>query len=256
MSVASRPGATARGGARQRADGFTLVELAIVLVVLGTLARALLAPLGERLERRRHDESRDRLEEVRRALVGHLVTRGVLPCPLSSDDASTPVSVEEGTPSRPCRRGSGHVPAAVLGVAGPLDANGALLDGWGRPLRYGVTLASDDRAGTPALADWLVPGEMPIVGLERLGADLSLCRVTASGDCPRRATRADALAFVVLSTGADATPDGLGGENLDGDRVYALVPPSVAPGAAFDDLLVWGSRDELAYWLVRAEWLP
>jgi len=242
------------------------VELAIVLVVLGVLARALLAPLGEGLERRRHEETARRLEEVRRALVGHLVTRGVLPCPLVPGRLATGSgggmpgagSVDEGgdAVAVACRRGHGRVPAAALGVAGAIDVNGALLDGWGRPLHYAVSLASDPSRGERALPDWLVPGEIRAVGTRHLAADLSLCRTSVEGACPTRLTRAEALAFVVVSTGADATAAGSGGENVDGDDVYALAPPSVVPGERFDDLLVWGSRDELAYWLLRAGWLP
>jgi len=247
-----------------RGGGFTLVEIAIVLAVLGVLARALLTPLGERLEARRHETTRLRLDDVRRALVGHLITRGVLPCPSPGVEGGAgtgllagPVDLGGDTSSpAPCSRGHGGVPGVALGVAGPVDASGALLDAWGNPLRYAVSLASSDRAGNVALPDWTSDGEAARVGLRLLSADLSLCRVVSAGRCPRHALRADTIAFVVLSTGSDPEPRDIERENVDGDTVYALAPASVVAGHRFDDQLVWASRDELASWLLRAEWLP
>ena len=259
-----------RRGVR-RHGGFTLVEVALVLVVLGVLLRAVVVPLGDRLERRRHDETLALLDEVRRALVGHLVTRGVLPCPLEANARAggagdiDPSGLGDdfgggygaaGSAEVACARADGFVPAVTLGVSGAVDAHGALLDPWGRPLRYGVSLASSAARGVPSRPDWTSPGEARAVGLDALEADLVLCRTEASGTCPRSERRAGALAFVVLSSGRDGSPAGAQRENLDGDGVYALATPSVLAERPFDDALVWASRNELAYWLLRAGWLP
>ena len=244
---------------RAEAGGFTLVEVAIVLVILGVLARALLAPLGERLDERRREATRQRLDAVHRALVGHLATQGVLPCPLQAASATGSATADEGAwnaPAAPCPSGQGGVPAATLGVAGPIDPAGSLLDDWGRPLQYAVSLATSDRAGEGDLPDWTTAGELPRVGLRHLRADLVLCRRAAAGACPRAERRADAIAFVVRSRGAEDLPRDAERENVDGDAVFAVAPPSIVAGQRFDDLLVWASRDELAYWLLRAEWLP
>lgn len=226
-----------------------------MLVVAGVLTRALVVPFGEQLERRRQDATRRQLESVRHALIGHIVTRGVLPCPLAAAGISGG-SASIDVVDRPCRQGRGYVPGTALGIAGALDEAGALLDAWGRPLHYGVSLTSARRAGERGLPDWTTPGEAAAVGLSALDADLSLCSVASNGRCPRAALRADALAFVVLSTGADDSARDAQRENLDDDTQYALAPRSSVDGHRFDDLLVWGSRNELAYWLVRAEWLP
>ena len=248
-----RAGGVRAGGVRT--GGFTLVETALVLLVIGLLTRAFLAPLGESLERRRHAEAERLLDDAHRALVGHLITRGVLPCPLPpsggrSSDGNSGASVAG------CRSGSGRLPAVALGVPGPVDADGALLDPWGRALLYSVSLASSDRAGARDRPDWTSEGELAAVGLAQLSADLVLCDVAASGACPRDALRADAVAFVVLSRGRDDSGEGAQRENLDGDRVHVLAPHSAVDGHRFDDTLVWASRNELAYWLLRAGWLP
>ena len=245
-----------------RAAGFTLVEVAIVLLVLGVLAGAALAPVGERLEERRRESTWQRLDSVRRALIGHLATTGALPCPLPagglerSDESgsipSTTPSMDDVRGAR-CARGVGRVPAATLGVAGPTDASGALLDDWGNVLQYAVSLVSSDRSGDPDWPDWTTPGELSRVGLQHLEATLVLCRTAVAAECPRAGRRADAIVFVVFSTGATIVPRDAEHENLDGDRTYAVAPRSPVMGQRFDDQLVWASRDELAYWLLRTD---
>ena len=139
VSVASRPGATARGGARRRADGVHRSSRARDRARRPRHARAARAARAPRRAPRApppRREPRSPRGGASRASSGTSSRAACCPVRCRAMTPSTPVSVEEGTSSRPCRRGSGHVPAAVLGVAGPLDVNGALLDGWGRPLRY------------------------------------------------------------------------------------------------------------------------
>lgn len=245
-----------------RMRGFTLVELAIVLVIVGTLTRSLIVPFGEFVEERRVIATRARLEQVRAALIGHLVSQGALPCPLSASLVSagtmTAPSGASGTAGEApdCGRGSGLLPASIIGMPGPIAVNGALLDAWGRPLQYVVSLADSRAAGNPQQADWTTVGELSAVGLTHLQADLVLCRLASADRCPRGALRTDTIAFVVLSTGADPTDRDVQIENLDGDTTFAIAPRSDIDGYRFDDQLVWASRNELAYWLLRAEWLP
>lgn len=240
--------------ARRHEAGFTLIELAVVLLVLGVLTRALVTPLGTVLHERRVQATDDRLESVRQALLGHLVTTGTLPCPLQVGISASIAA--SGSRAVDCSRGQGGVPARLLGVEGPVDAAGALLDSWGRPLSYAVSLSSSREAGDIDSPDWTSVGEAAAVGLSELDADLVLCQAAYSGSCPRAALRADAIAFVVLSGGADDSSVDAQVENIDGDRVFAVAPRSTVDGHRFDDLLVWASRNELAYWLLRAEWLP
>jgi len=239
---------------RRTDKGFTLIELAVVLLVLGVLTRALVTPLGTVLQERRYRATDDQLERVRQALVGHLVTSGVLPCPLPGSLSTVTGAI--GVIAGRCDAGVGGVPARVLGVAGPIDHDGALLDSWGRRLLYAVSLHSSRERGDVDQPDWIAPGEAAAVGLSELDADLVLCQAAFSSACPRSAMRADAIAFVVLSNGADATSLDAQAENNDGDTVFALAPRSTVAGHRFADQRIWASRNELAYWLLRAEWLP
>lgn len=217
-----------------RAGGFSLVELAIVLVVLGTLTSAAVAPLQALDAGRRERQLRADLSAVRDALLAHLITQGRLPCPRAD-------TVDVGTG---CTLGDGGVPAAALALPGTLDASGALLDPWGRRYRYAV-----------GGAHWTDEQPLGDIGIERLRGTLSVC-AQAQSPCPRAALRGNDLAFVVVSSGADASGAGLQGLNARPGTTFTSAPPSIEASTRFDDGIVWASRSELVWWLIRASRLP
>jgi len=69
---------------RQR--GLTLIEMAVVLMILGFIVAGLLGPVDTQLEARDRRETLAQLERARDALYGYAVTRGRLPCPDSDGD--------------------------------------------------------------------------------------------------------------------------------------------------------------------------
>lgn len=50
--------------------GFTLVEIAIVVLVLGLLLGSLLGPLSVRIEQQEIQKTSDQMEEIKEALYG------------------------------------------------------------------------------------------------------------------------------------------------------------------------------------------
>jgi len=132
----------------------------------------------------------------------------------------------------------------------------ALLDPWGRSLRYAVSLSNSTEAGDQALPDWTTPGEAAHVGISNLSSSLVICNSAATANCTGRAIRASQIAFVVLSTGADSSAQGYQGENLDGDDYFVSSGLSIAQDTYYDDLLVWGSNADVIFWLLRMGWLP
>jgi len=68
-------------GLPRRESGFTLIEIAIVLVVLGLLLGGLLGPLSVRIEQADRQKTQELLEEIKEALYGYTVVHGHLPCP-------------------------------------------------------------------------------------------------------------------------------------------------------------------------------
>ncbi len=126
----------------RRQRGFSLIELAIGLVIVATLLSALLVPLGTQMDQRRTAATQRALDESRDALVGFAIANGRLPCP--AVDAATGIeafaaggSAADGN----CATATGFLPAVTLGLTG-LDGSGYLLDAFGGRVRYAVALPS------------------------------------------------------------------------------------------------------------------
>ena len=120
--------------------GFTLVELAIVLLVVGLVLGGLIVPLAKQAQSRRISETGATAREIKEALFGFAIVNGRFPCPATvatnglenrrnDDAASGPVD----SPIEGCRGGaySGFVPWATLGVPE--------IDAWGNRFFYRVT---------------------------------------------------------------------------------------------------------------------
>lgn len=69
---------------RRPDNGFTLTEMAIVLVIVGLLIGGMLVPLTAQQDMRANAETTRQLEEIREALIGYAVLKGYLPCPAKS----------------------------------------------------------------------------------------------------------------------------------------------------------------------------
>ncbi|HUW25479.1 MAG TPA: prepilin-type N-terminal cleavage/methylation domain-containing protein [Gallionella sp.] len=61
--------------------GFTLVEMAIVLAIVGLLLGGLIPTLSAQMESQRINETRKQLDEIQQALMGFAIINGRLPCP-------------------------------------------------------------------------------------------------------------------------------------------------------------------------------
>lgn len=261
--------------------GFSLVELAIVLLVLGILARSALRPLSEIIEHRNDRTAAAQIEVVRQQVIAHVVAQGVLPCPLplslgllNQGEASNRIS---GSESRPfdvihqqtvnsfelaqrlkpeCHEAQGLVPARTLSLLGTVNTTGALLDPWSRPYQLAVSFTDHADRGNPNVPDWTHVGEAAQVGLPQLQADIVICNRVVRETCPARDVRASQIAFVVWSLGKDGTQLGVQEENQDGDNVFVLQERSEVAEHAFDDHLTWGTAADVMYWMLRAGWLP
>jgi prepilin-type N-terminal cleavage/methylation domain-containing protein len=113
---------------RQR--GFTLIEVAVVVLLLGIAMTLGLKMLNARLDHSAYSETKANQERIKMALIAFLRTNGRLPCP---DNATPPTGFE----SAPCSgddSGDGVVPWATLGLT-----RDAALDGWGNFFTYRVS---------------------------------------------------------------------------------------------------------------------
>ncbi len=120
--------------------GFTLIELAIVLVILGLVLGGLVVPLATQVQSRKVNETEAIIGEIKESLYGYAIANGRLPCPATiaangmenrrNDDAGIgPIDAQTDG----CRGGSysGLLPWATLGVPE--------MDAWGNRFRYRVT---------------------------------------------------------------------------------------------------------------------
>ncbi len=251
LHVRSRPVVKA-GYCRFALHGFSLVELSIVLVIVGLLTSAAVVPLSSTYRHARYKQSQLQLQSIREAMHGYLVTTGRLPCPLANTTTHSGNSLQ----GEYCRVEQGGLPAVELGLMGERSKAGALLDAWGREFHYAVSLADHDTRGSANTPDWLTTGEPATVGAGQLVADLQLCHTNVSAACPQRALIADQIVWVILSYGESNSGTGTETENQDNDRVYVHSPFSTNAEQPFDDQIIWASRSELVYWLLKANWLP
>ena len=240
----------------QTQSGFTLVEIAIVLLIVGVLARTLLEPLNRAQSHKQVEQTNNELQLIKDSLHAHLIAYGYLPCPITQSSISSASTSITSTTSTNCKNMQGGVPAALLGLSGAIDSHGALLDAWNNPYRYAVSLSNHASRGDQRLPDWTTAGEASRVGLRHLTSNLVLCTKPSRDACAKHNVRASNLVFVVLSQGKDASSSGAQLENQDNDAIYIVKDWSLSVDSAFDDQIVWSSNQDALYWMLRAAWLP
>ena len=249
--------------------GFSLVELALVMTIMGFLIAGLVMPLSARVDQQRVATTQQQLAEIRAAIAGYALANDALPCP-----AIPASNGRSSTTANGCTRQHGFVPAVTLGLAGARNADQLLTDAWGNPIRYSVTNSDADGDG---LWDFLRPGEMRNVTIAALAPNLSVCTTTTGSTataCANNARTVTANApAVILSMGKDwattTSPDQLEnvGPNLGGgpsginyrvanDIVFVSRTASTRAATAFDDVVTWVAPASLYGQLVAAGRLP
>ena len=253
----------------RRQRGFSLIELAIVVLVMGLLLGGLAMPLSVQLENKRIGESRAALSSAEEALAGFAQVNGYLPCP------ATPASLGlAAVAGGACSVQHGFLPASTLGMDGLRNDDNLLLDAWSSPIRYSVSASDIDADGT---WDFTNPGEMSDVTVQNLAPDLSVCN-TSAGSTPAacadaQSTLTGQAPLVVYSLGKDwasaTSPDqlenvgatlggGPSGTNylVAGDLVFVSRRMSDQPGAEYDDIVRWTTALHLYHVLLKATHLP
>ena len=62
-------------------NGFTLLEMAIVLMIVGLLLGGILATISGQVQQQRVSETLKQLNDIQQALIGYAVNNGRFPCP-------------------------------------------------------------------------------------------------------------------------------------------------------------------------------
>jgi len=259
---------------RNRAKGFTLVELAVVVVVISLLLGALLIPLQTQIGQRNVSDTRQRLAQIHDALIAYAIAQGRFPCPASATGGGVESFAGGGTPANGnCLHFfDGYVPGTTLGLSN-VDSQGYALDAWGlqqNRIRYAITNAIIGTT-TPTFTQ---SNGMRTAGIQLLGTTypyLSVCvsyltiqptacsTIAPPTNDPNALSRGDAV-FVLVSLGKNAGTTSPGGPdeqaNLAGTPVFVSKTASDQTANEFDDLVLWGSRYEVIGQLVSAGQLP
>ena len=229
--------------------GFTLVEMAVVLVIFGLIIAALLVPLQAQRQLADISQTETTLVAAQKALIGFAQSQGRLPCPATASSNGQEAPLGGGT----CTQSVGFLPAATLGIQ-PTDSQGFAIDAWNNNIRYAVTQVNSGGAATP---DFTTSGDMSTVGITSLAPDLRVCTDSTVASCSATSYLINNAVAVIYSTGPTGAL-GSGGvdedENLNNDTVFVSHPPN-ATGAAngeFDHLVVWISPYVLYNAMVEA----
>lgn len=240
-----------------RQGGFTLIELAVVMLILGILLGGLLVPLSTQLEQRRISETQRSLNDAKEALLGFAMANGRLPCPANPQwPAVLAAFGNSGTESyngTVCTITIGVLPWATLGLPET--------DAWGRRFTYYVSAIYADSiasntvtppvgcADTPAQSSYALCSNGSAT-IQATGTGVSIATevpaVVVSHGKNGGGAYSPAGVIPVAATGADEQ------ENADGDATFRTGPYA----DTFDDLVVWIANSILKSRTVAAGRLP
>jgi len=255
-----------------RARGFTLTELAIVVMIVGFLIGGLLVPLTTQMEVRRIAETQRTMEMARDALLGFAASNGRLPCPAAPAPPGLGAGVEAVTAGACDNPYNGFLPAATLGIA-PTDGQGYALDAWGNRIQYALTSNTALIGGVQYVfntANGMRTASMPSIVAAPANRFISVCN-SATGitfnTCPPANTLATQVPALMFSSGKNrATPptgiDEQANQKLPPyDATYQVFvthepAPAGAANGEFDDVVVYLSLNQLFNRMIMGGALP
>jgi type II secretory pathway pseudopilin PulG len=136
---------------RMRLAGFSLVEMAIVILIAGIMMGAGLSLLAVKQEAAKWDATQKHQEVIKQALINYLGKNKRLPCPV---DPASPITGIEGRSATvalpPCISYSGVVPYAELGLE-----RAVALDGYENFIDYVVSPPTVPPPSAPPFNAWL-----------------------------------------------------------------------------------------------------
>lgn len=275
--------------------GFTLIEVALSMVILGLVLTGLVVSLTQQLQQRRLLDTRTSLAQANDALLAFVTANARLPCPAILGSNGLESLIVPGLPGQ-CTAAAGFLPAVTLGLPN-LDANGLLNDGWAdgsvfdnsgvqnypRAIRYSVALLATTAQKYALTAGSLngavraaVGTALATVGPPPVNNGLWVCRsalgLVAAVNVNRCGGPANSLALnavaVIWSQGPTGN-DKLGNsadENQNAGqltgagvpRAFVMRDPTAtaAAGGRFDDLVSWVSWGAVADKLMVAWQVP
>ncbi len=262
-------------------SGFTLIEIAIVLVIVAIILGYTLAMLPIQRELKQYRQADEEMDRIVNSLYAFAQVNGYLPCPAWFVPGALPPATSNGFECRnsdanaancdaivpnpaadSCDVWFGYVPGKTLGINGKYSAtSGLLLDPWGQAYRYQVTNVNNNGPGSLG-EDFVFQGDMGREGIGNLSPNLAVCNTQVGStnlDCSGAGTRIINIAPVVIfSEGKDRGQvlSAIQAENSDGDLVFVKSTHSTVANAEYDDIVKWLSLNKLISKMIEADQLP
>jgi prepilin-type N-terminal cleavage/methylation domain-containing protein len=246
--------------------GFTLIEVAISMVILGLVMTGLVVSLTQQLQQRRLLDTRTTLTQANDALIAFVTANARLPCPAIVGSNGLEATMAPGI----CTAAGGFLPAVTLGLPN-LDGNGLLNDGWAdgsitdntgalsypRAIRYSVTpltgTTSVNALTTTKLGLTATRSTVSTALATPANTGLFVCRslagmVAAGNRCGSNANTLALNAVAVIWSQGPTGNDVVGNspaENQNANqpiaRAFVMHDPTDIAAAAgrFDDLVSW-----------------
>jgi len=217
-------------------NGFTLIELAIVLFIMGLLIAGVIGPIETQLEARDRNATMQAMDNIIEALNGYAASKGRLPCPnidgggaeqldfdssgvddiTEYDDSTTPKYSDIVSSGGDCLDEVGFIPWATLGVEQG--------DAWGNRFTYRVTTPHFTTKETDTFCDGNdVPTEFDLCASGRLS-------VQSRGDDPTTGASTEGKAILTLGTDLPAVLISHGKNGRGTTSVSGIVRPVPAAG--------------------------
>lgn len=236
-------------GLRFHSSGFTLIEMAMVLLIVGLLLGGGLTVLSTQIESQKVKDTQQMLEDAKEALIGFAIANGRLPCADktggggagTANDGLEDFTVATGI----CVTTEGNIPWATLGVSNS--------DAWGNRIHYAATAAFSNHATAATFS-------LTSIGNLRV-CQAAACATPIAIGLPAVILSYGHNGFGAINSAGNANPaptgtDELENTNLNADFASHPSTNAGAPAGEFDDLVTWLSPNILFNRMVQAGKLP
>lgn len=222
-------------------QGFTLVEMAVVLIIVGLLLAGLFTTLSTQFELRQTEETRVALKDAKEALMGYALANKFLPCP----DTNAVPNGTEGVrgASNECTTLEGILPWQLLGVRG--------LDSWGRYIRYRVSSNFSNNVDFFGISD---------TGDIRVNSDTGTLTTSAIAVVISHGENGFGGINTAQASPANQMPAPVGADEIENTNInltyISHTPTPQGSSNEFDDSVNWISSTILVNSMVAAGQLP
>lgn len=225
-----------------RNRGFSLIELAIVLLIATLILGGMLIPFSAQIQRQRIATTQKTLDEIKEAIIGFAVINKRLPRPAT--DSTNGTSKATCPAAADC---TGFIPWATLGVN--------KIDAWGKLIRYSVH---------PDLATGVTFPPTTATGYKTIQTrDGSGALVNEAQNVPVVLLSYGVRNHGTSESGVALTDDSSTNTDEDTNNTASYTAPTTfitrvatdntaAPGGEFDDIVVWISTEVILNKMIAA----